>query len=320
MDSFLEIVKYNIIVNKIVDYNVNTIIIAENIDKYNSFLIEIENMINVSYNNTFKYYKGLYYFYNKEYEKMKDILNNVVDSNVYNLMGCYYETIKIYTNAFTYYSLGRQHNNPKAMFNLARYFQHITPNKILMIKYFNMAIEHNYIDAYIHFADYYRDVEKNYIKMKELLLKAISSFNCTKAINRYSVYLYNVEKNADDAKKFLEMGVSLGCRECMNQMANIYERERNISEMVKYYTMAVQLESKKAIYKLAQYYSYTGDFQKVKEYLHYGVGLNCPISMKLLGDYYLAMEPNNNLSSKYINMYEVYKLNDLNNFMDASTQ
>jgi TPR repeat protein len=82
--------------------------------------------------------------------------------------------------------------------------------------------------------------EKKYEDMKKTYLDAIKQENSTSSMHNLAHHYYNVEKNVDDAIKYLIMGVDKKCMKCAYLLGEIYDKENNEKLAKKYYKLAIQ--------------------------------------------------------------------------------
>ncbi len=159
-------------------------------------------------NNTYLYFKCFYHYCKKEYDIMLKLANDVVEPNIYHLIGRYYRYIEYdFASMKKYYLMAIELNNAESMCGLGNYYHFIEMNFDLMKKYYLMAIELGYPYGMFYLGYYYYITEQNYNKMKEYFHMAIK-FNNIYAMHMLGLYYY-VEKNYELMKKYYIMSIEL---------------------------------------------------------------------------------------------------------------
>ncbi len=115
IETLIEKYKHYIINDKIINYyDFNFDIITNNIDKFKLFLDEYKEYKN----NTYLYFKCVYHYCKNELTIILNLTEGIVESNIYNLIGCYYQYIeKDYDLMKKYYLMAIELNNSFAINN-----------------------------------------------------------------------------------------------------------------------------------------------------------------------------------------------------------
>ncbi len=258
----IEQYKTCIIQDKIINYdNFNFDIITKHIDAFKEFLDE-----HIQYNNnTYIYFRCIYYYCKGDYITILELANNIEENNIYNLLGYYYKNIeKNYDLMKKYYLKAIEMNNANAMHNFGDYYHNIEINPDLMKKYYLMAIELGNKYAMNNLSLYYEKVEKNYDLMKIYYLMAIPQMrgiNDADAMCNLGYYYQFIKINYELMKKYYIIAIELGGATAMNYLGYYYQYiEKNYDLMKKYYLMAINKESNLA-------YNNLYDFYKQKNYM-----------------------------------------------------
>ncbi len=249
IDKLIEEYKKYIIQNNITNYyNFNFETIKTNIIKFESFLNDYKEYNNITY----LYFKCVYYFCKEKYSIILKLADNIVESNIYTLIGYYYRNIKTNDDLMKkYYLMAIELNNSNAMYNLGNYYECIA-NYDLMEKYYLMAIELNNTNAMWNLGNYYQYIE-NYDLMKKYYLMAVE-LNHSGVMCYLGYYYKYIEINYDLMKKYYNMAIKLNNFSAMNSLGCYYEKiELNYDLTKKYYLMAIEFGDNDAKYYLKHY-------------------------------------------------------------------
>ncbi len=206
IDSLLKKYAKYIVDDKITNYfNFNLNILNENLDKYVIFLNKYEHYNN----NTWLYFKGIYYCCIFDDCKLMSLLDGIHESHIYCLIGksnSYW--IKNYHLMIKYYLMAIELNNSIAMVELGKHYRHYLRNYNLMKKYYLMAIELNNPYAMYYLGHYYGEIEHNYVLMEKYYKMAIE-FNNFYALHQLAIYYQNTKQKYDLMKQYYISAIEL---------------------------------------------------------------------------------------------------------------
>ncbi len=240
IDSLLKQYAKYIVDDKITNYYCfNLKILANNIKKYIIFIDEY----NIYKNNTWLYFKGIYYYCKMEYSKMLSSLKDVNESYIYCLLGYYYKNIEDNNDLMKkYFEMAIELNNPIAMYYLGDYYSYFEINYDLMKKYYIMATKLGHVYSMVKLGSYYENIIYDYDLMKKYYLMAIE-LGDSNAMVKLGSYYENIIYDYDLMKKYYLMAIELGNADAMFLYSSYYcsFKNTNIDLMKKYYIMAADL-------------------------------------------------------------------------------
>ncbi len=278
IDILLETYKKYILEDNINNYfRFNFYILTIHINKFAQFLDDLKD----NNNNTYLYFKCIYHFCNMQYTNMLQLAENVKESNIYNLLGYYYETIgndSLLT--INYYEMAIQLQNTNAMYNLGNYYM-LKSNYILMKKYHIMAAELNNIDAIINLAEYYRKTEIKYELMVKYFEMAAELNNTTGMVG-LAIYYKSININYDLMEKYYLMAIELNNGTAAASLGYYYETVKKNYELAKkYYLVAISLGNYIGKLFLRNYCcNIEGNEKNYNEYIYYPRILTLLLSSK----------------------------------------
>jgi len=248
-------------------------------NKYNYKFTEIEKKCGIDiildiFNNKleFKYtYSseilnlfGIYYLSIKDFKNMLHcflipISKNFVPSKIN--LAYYYFSIKEYFNAIHYLEDIANKGNRQAIMYILRTYKELSKDNSInrdqyyesMKKYCVIAIKAKYMESVLFMANFCVD-EKKYLEAK-LYFTCTYNAKYTDGIRQYGHYFRDIEKNYDKMKQMYHKSVDLNDTIAIICLARYYQEiEKNYDEMKKIYQKGIDLGDTLSMCHLAKYY------------------------------------------------------------------
>ncbi len=245
------IITNNIINDFYADANIKQLIM--HMDKFSNLLEELKD----HYNDTYIYFKCVYYYCSNEYKKMFILYERTtykIGGNMNYLIGLYYQDIRnninyaltyfnkafiMYSNVnaarilgdyekckdnyeamIEYYSFGIEHGDNRSMVRLAYYYM-INKDYPLMKKYYTMAMDLNDSNAAYCLGYHYQYECINYEYMKYYYVKSIDDDDNSYAVNYLKLYCSKIENNEANYNLYVYCPRILTIIICLNRLRKI---------------------------------------------------------------------------------------------------